>query len=177
VQAGVLQGSPRSPFLFEICTSALFNWVKEYISAKGLSFVDGLGKVVTGRDDNQVPNIIETGTAKCINCTSRQVLQFDTAKMEAPLLTSREGHKKHLRPNLTAKIQIGNGFIGFNKQGTTWLDLWMDAHLMFKEHHNRCMTPTRVAAVRLQTLPKTYGVVLGEHQGYPSSLHPNSCTI
>jgi hypothetical protein len=35
----------------------------------------------------------------------------------------------------------------------------MDAHLTFKEHHNRCMKKARAAEARLRTLTKTYGVV------------------
>ena len=35
----------------------------------------------------------------------------------------------------------------------------MDAHLRFKEHHNRCMMEARAAEARLQTLTMTYGVV------------------
>jgi hypothetical protein len=35
----------------------------------------------------------------------------------------------------------------------------MDAHLTFKDHHNRCMKKPRAAEARLRTLPKTYGVV------------------
>jgi len=40
-----------------------------------------------------------------------------------------------------------------------WLRVWMDAHLTFKEHHNRCMKKARPAEARLQTLTKTYSVV------------------
>jgi hypothetical protein len=47
--AGVPQGSPVSPILFAIYTLQLIKWVKDYVSAEGLSFVDGLGWVATGR--------------------------------------------------------------------------------------------------------------------------------
>jgi ribonuclease HI len=60
---------------------------------------------------------------------------------------------------LTAMIKVGNGFIRFTKQATHWLGVWMDAHLTFKEHHNRCMKKARAAEARLRTLTKTYGVV------------------
>jgi hypothetical protein len=36
----------------------------------------------------------------------------------------------------------------------------MDAHLTFKEQHNRCMKKARVAEARLPTLTTTYSVVL-----------------
>jgi len=64
---------------------------------------------------------------------------------EAALLTRRRGHRKHLRPKLTAKIRVGNGSIQFNAQATRWLGVWMYAHLTFKEHYNRCMKKARAA--------------------------------
>jgi hypothetical protein len=43
VNAGVPQGSPLLPILFAIYTAELINWVKEYVSAEGLTFADDLG--------------------------------------------------------------------------------------------------------------------------------------
>ena len=60
-------------------------------------------------------------------------------------MTRRRGHRKHLRPKLTAKIRVGNGSIQFNAQATRWLGVWMYAHLTFKEHYNRCMKKARAA--------------------------------
>jgi len=114
VEAGVPQGSTVSPILFEIYTSGLIKWVEEYASAKGLSFVDNLAWVATGSDVNQVVMILERCAAKSIEWVSRRELLFDTAKTEAALFTPRSGHKKHLRPKLTAKIRVGDSFIRFN---------------------------------------------------------------
>jgi hypothetical protein len=81
VEAGVRQGSPVSPILIAICTSALIKWVEEYVSeAEGLSFVDDLGWVASGSDVNHVVSILERCAAKSIEWASRQGLQFDTAK-------------------------------------------------------------------------------------------------
>jgi len=66
VEAGVPQGSPVSLVLFEINTSQWIKWVQEYVSAEGLSFVDDLGWVATGRDVNQVIPILEKYAAKTI---------------------------------------------------------------------------------------------------------------
>jgi len=137
VEAGVPQGSPVSPILFAIYTSRLIRSVEEYVSeAEGLFSEDDLGWVANGNDINHVVSIPERCAAKCIEWASRRGLQFDTTKMEAALLTRRRGHRKHLRPKLTAKIRVGNGSIRFNVQATRWLGIWMDAHLTFKEHHN-----------------------------------------
>jgi hypothetical protein len=59
--------------------------------------------------------------------------------LEAVLFTSRRGHKKHLQPELTVEIKVGNGFFQFNIEETRWLGVWMNTHLTFKEHRNRCM--------------------------------------
>ena len=61
------------------------------------------------------------------------------------MYSRRWGHRKHLRPKLTAKICVGNWIIRFNAQATCWLGVWMDAQLMFKEQHNRCMKKARAA--------------------------------
>jgi hypothetical protein len=78
---------------------------------------------------------------------------------EAALFTSRRGARKHLRPDVTAKIRVGNESVRFITQAMRWLGVWMDAHLTFKEHYNRCMKKARAAEASLLTLTKTYCVV------------------
>jgi len=65
----------------------------------------------------------------------------------------------HLWPKLTAKIKVGDGFVLFNKEATRWLGVWMDAHLTFKKHHNRCMKKARAAEARLRVLTRMHGIV------------------
>jgi hypothetical protein len=149
VEAGVPQGSPVSPILFAIYTAGLIKWVKEHASAEGLSLVDDLGWVATGSDVNHVVTILERCAAKSVEWAIRRGLQFDSAKTEAALFKRRRGHKKHLRPKLTTKIRVGDGFIRFNRKPTRWLGGWMNAHLTLKEHHNRCMKTARAAEARL----------------------------
>ena len=94
-----------------------------------------------------------------IEWARRRDLQFDTAKTEAALFTWRRGHWKHLWPKLTAKIKVGNGVVRFNQEETLWLRVWMDAHLTFKEHHNRFLKKARAAEARLCTLTRMHGIV------------------
>jgi len=122
-------------------------------------FIDNLRWVATGSDVNQVVAILERCTAKSIEWGSRRGHQFDTAKTEATLFTRGRGNKNHLRPKLTAKIRVGDGFLRFNSQATRWLGVWMDVHLTLKVHHNQCMTKARAAEARLRTRTRTYGVV------------------
>ena len=112
----------------------------------------------TGSDVNHVVTILERCAAKSIEWASRRGLQFDTAKTEAALFMRRRGHRKHYWLKQTAKIRVRNGIILFNTQATCWLGGWMDAHLTFKEQHNRCMKKARAAEAQLRTLTKTYGV-------------------
>jgi hypothetical protein len=115
--------------------------------------------VATGKDVIQVVERLEVCAAECIVWASRRDLQFDTAKTEAALFTRRRSHKKHLRPKLTAKIKVGNGFVRLNKEVTRWLRVWMDAHVTFKEHHNLCINKARAAEARLRVLTKMHGII------------------
>jgi hypothetical protein len=115
--------------------------------------------VATGKNVNQVVEKLESCSAETIQWACRQDLQLDTAKTEAALSTRRRGHKKHLRPKLMAKIKVGDAFVRFNKEATGWLGVWMDAHLTFTEHHNRCMETAMAAEARLRVLMKMHGII------------------
>ena len=121
--------------------------------------VDDLGWVATGEDVNEVVDKLDACAAERIEWASRRDLQFDTANTAAALLTRRGGYKKHLQLQLTAKINVGNGFVRFNKETTRLLGVLMDAHLTFKEHHNSCMKRARAAAARVSVLTKLHGII------------------
>ena len=114
---------------------------------------------MTGSNVNQVVTILKRCAAKSIEWASRRGLQFDTTNTDTALCMRRRGHKKHLRPQPTAEINIENGFIRLNKHATRWLGVLMAAHLTSKEHHNRWMKNITAAGARLRTLLKTFGVV------------------
>jgi hypothetical protein len=159
VEPGVAHGSPVSPILFVIHTAGLIQWVEETVNAEGLSFVDDLGWGASGKDVDQVVEKLEACAPESIERATRRDLQFHTAKTEAALFTHRRGHKEQPRPKLTAKIKVGDGIVQCSKEGTRWLGVWMDAHLTFKEHHNRCMKKARAAEARLCMLTKLDGII------------------
>jgi len=67
IDAGVLQCSPVSPILFAIYSSRLSKWVQERVlAAKRLSFVDNLGRVVTGHPASEIVTILERCAAQRI---------------------------------------------------------------------------------------------------------------
>jgi len=159
VELDVPQGSPVSQILFAIHTAGLIKEVDERVPAEGLFFVDDPGWVVTGKDVNLVVERLQACAAESIEWANRQDLQFDTAKTEAACFTRRRGHKKHLQLKLTVKIEVGHGFVRFNKEATQWLGVWMDAHLTFKEHHNRGMKKARAAKAQLRGLTKMHTII------------------
>jgi hypothetical protein len=155
--------------------------VEERVQAEGLSFIDDLGWLATGKDVNHMVRKLEACVAESIQWASRGDLLFDTAKTEAALFTRRRGHKKYLRPKLTAKIKVGDGFIWFNKEATWWLGVWMDAHLTFKEYYNRCMKKARVAEARLRPLTRMHGIlperVRAIHIAYVQAVELYGCEL
>jgi len=161
VEAGASQCTPVSPILFAIYTSRLIKSVEEYVSeAEGLSVEVDRGWVATRSDVNHVVSILGTCAAKSIEWARRRGLQFDTAKTEALRFTRRRGHRKHLRPKLTAKIRVANGSIRFNGQVTRWLGGWMDAHLTCKEHYYRCGRKPGQQTLDSERIPRYTALVL-----------------
>jgi hypothetical protein len=135
--ARIPQGSPVTPIRLAIYTSGLITSVEESVSViKGLSFVDDVGWVATGSDVSQVIRNLEFCAKQSIDWAEGRQLEIDTSYTLAPLITLSPGQKKHLPPKLTAKIRVGNGFVRFNKEATSWLGVWIGAHLSCKEHHN-----------------------------------------
>lgn len=99
-------------------------------------FLDDLGWLATASNLNQRVSKLQKCTATSIEWVSWGWPQCDTATMEVALFAPRQGHKKHLWPKLIAMITVGDGCTQFNNEATHWLRVWMDAHLMFKEHHD-----------------------------------------
>lgn len=97
-------GTHGSPILVPIYTAAFSKSDEEYVSARGLSSVDDLDLVTTGRFFNHVVTNIEKSTATSIDWASRQGLQCETPKMEAVLFTRTLGYKTQLWPKLTKKL-------------------------------------------------------------------------
>lgn len=89
--------------------------------------------MATGCNINHVVSIVERCAEKSIKWANGEGLQVDTAKTEAALVTRRQGHRKHLRPKVTAEIRVGSATIQSNTQATRRLGVWMVAHLTFKE--------------------------------------------
>jgi hypothetical protein len=67
-----------------------------------------IGWVTTENDVNQVIRKWETCTRVSINWAERWELEFGTTQAKSAPVTCRRGRRKHLGPNLTGKIRLGN---------------------------------------------------------------------
>jgi len=143
------------PILFAIYTSGLIKWVKERVlGVEGLSFVDDVGWVTTGGDVSQFVNTVQASVRASIDRADKYRLAFDTTITDEAQFMYRQGH----RLKLTAQTTVGDGFVKFNKEGTRWLGVRMDAHLTSKKHHNHCVK-ARAAEACLGALTTTNRVV------------------
>lgn len=122
-----------------IYTSELIKWVKERVlGVEGLSFVHDVGWVTTGGDVSQFVNTVQASVRASIDKADKYRLAFDYNNRRGTIYAQTRP-PKHLWLKLTAKTTVGDDFVKFNKEGTRWLRVRIDAHLTFKEHHNRCM--------------------------------------
>jgi hypothetical protein len=116
--------------------------------------------IATRNDVNKVVKILEECAAVSLEWASRPGLTFDTAKTKMALFTYRHGHKIYLQPTLRAKIREGDNLVQFNTEATSWLDICIDTHVIFKEHYNQCIKQAMAAENRPQMHTGIYGVVL-----------------
>jgi len=159
VEPCIPQGLPVSLILFAIKMIWFINWVEKMVAgAEGLSFVHDVRWVATGNNINQDVGRLEACARVSIDWVERRELEFNTTKTKRALVIGRWGQKRHLRPKLTMKIWVRNGFVRFNREVTRWLGVRIDAHPTFKEHHNQCMKKSRAAEARLRSLIGTHGV-------------------
>jgi len=75
----------------------------------------------------------------------RNGVTFDHNKSEAILFSRR-------RKTPTATITTGGTEVTFNKETTRWLGVWLDSHLMLRDHQKVMLKKGRKAWVRLKRL-------------------------
>lgn len=131
--------------------------IEERVSGvEGQSFKEDVGWVATGSKVNPIVRTLAACARVTIHWAKQWKLEIDSPKTEAALFTHRGGHMKHLQRKVTAKIIVGSGFVRYNQEATRWPRVWMDAHITFKGHHNRCVNNVRAGEGRLRSLTGRY---------------------
>ena len=110
-----------------------------------LSFVDDISWWAEGKNDEEVAaKLSEAATAAAV-WAARNGIAFDQSKTEAALFHKRRTASK-------ATVAVGDSKVGFNKEATRWLGVWLDSQLTLKDHHAIQMKSGRKAMTRLRRL-------------------------
>jgi hypothetical protein len=93
VEAGTPQGSPVSLIIFTIYTSGLIKFVDEMVSrVEWECYVEAVRWVAMGSDIDHVITRLKGCARVSIDSGEKWKQEFDTAKPEAALYTTRQGH-------------------------------------------------------------------------------------
>ncbi|KAI9034952.1 ribonuclease H family protein [Aspergillus affinis] len=88
------------------------------------------------------------------------MVQFDTGKTEAVLLTRKHG--RVLKGQIQrARMKLGGQLVPFNPEATRWLGVWLDSGLDLKAHYQTCMRKARAAEARVLRLCQSHGLAPG----------------
>jgi hypothetical protein len=131
-KTGIPEGSPVSPILFASYISGIFEEIEEEVmGATGLSFVDEISWLATGKDVIEITKLLEACGKAAKTLAAKNAVEFDMIKTEPVIFT-----KKKKRADMA--IDLGDGIrVQYNKGATRWLGLWLDSALNIKEHHNK----------------------------------------
>jgi thiamine biosynthesis protein ThiC len=90
--------------------------VQAKTGAVGISFVDDISWIATGKNVTEIVQILEQCAKVYKAWVRRNMVEFDVSKTEA-ILFAQKNHRRRL----PMKINLGNGTkIVFNKGGTRW---------------------------------------------------------
>jgi hypothetical protein len=110
--------------------------------------IDTLRLWTAGNDNNKVVKTCGVCTVESTEYTRWQGNLFDTSHKKAEVCTYIIVTKNHFRQTFTVKNEWEQQFIPCIKDMEQWLQDWNDTHLVFDDHHNYCLNPTRPADFR-----------------------------
>jgi hypothetical protein len=88
---GIPQGSPVTPILFAIYISGIFEEIaEEVMGATGLSFIDDISWIATGKDVMEVTKLLEAYSKAAKTWAARNAVEFDMTKTEAVIFTKKK---------------------------------------------------------------------------------------
>jgi len=100
VETGIPQGSPVSPILFAVYISGVFEEAERKTAPEGLSFVDGVAWVATGKAVEELTAKLEACAAAAGEWAQANAVSFDEGKTEAVLF--RKGREEMPAGNRSA---------------------------------------------------------------------------
>jgi hypothetical protein len=125
VETGVPQGSPISPILFLIYIRDLFNDLQDVYP---LSYIDDIGLATASKSYLRNSEVLQREVAKLVRTGNSQAIQFDLQKTE-PLHFWKSAEARSAIIQLPTKEVILPA-----KKAVSWLGIWFDHYLNFKEH-------------------------------------------
>lgn len=157
--AGVPQGSPVSPILFNIYLSGIFNQIEQENSdIIALSFADDIAFLAPGKSVKDIQNALTEAGELAVKWGLINNVTFDIDKTEAVLFTK----KSKIRRNIDKfSIQIKDYAINFNKNATRWLGIFLDTGLSLKEHYNIRFQKAKQKENKLKAISGTFGLASG----------------
>jgi hypothetical protein len=155
IQAGLPQGSPASPVLFNLSISAIFQWLEEkHPTMEAISFVDDIGLVLRCNDLEQGTRELESIARHAVEWGDSNKVEFEISKTEV-ILFSRQG--KVLQTAKEARIRIGEHEFSIKRGATRWLGFWLDPKLSFKTHFEKRLANAKGALQRIRSLSGSNG--------------------
>ena len=157
--AGVPQGSPVSPILFNIYLSGIFDKIEqENPDITALSFADDIAFLAPGKTVKDIQDALTNAGELAVKWGLINNVTFDINKTEAILFTK----KSKIRRNIEQyNIQVQNYVIKFNKEATRWLGIWLDTGLSLKEHYQIRFQKAQQTENKLRAISSTFGLASG----------------
>lgn len=155
IQAGLPQGSPASPVLFNLSISAMFSSLEEmHTSLEAISFVDDIGLVLKCNKLGEGARELESIAQHAVEWGDRNKVEFEISKTEVVVFSKQ---RKVLQESREASFSIGEHELPINRGATKWLGFWLDPKLSFKSHFDKRLASAKGALQRIKGLSGSRG--------------------
>ncbi|KAI7710683.1 hypothetical protein KC353_g9519, partial [Hortaea werneckii] len=155
IQAGLPQGSPASPVLFNLSISAMFSSLEEmHPSLEAISFVDDVGLVLKCSKLGEGARALESIAQHAVEWGDRNKVEFEISKTEVVVFSKQ---RKVLQESRETSLRIGQRGLAINRDATKWLGFWLDPKLSFKTHFEKRLASAKGALQRIKGLSGSRG--------------------
>ena len=158
IRTGLPQRSPISPLLFAVYMSSIHPCVSSAASGvRGLSFVNDVLWLATGKSVQEVSEKLERAGKEAIQWGKMRDVEFESRKTEAILFSRNRRHWKN-RTGGSTQIRLQDRTVPYNRKATRWLGVWLDSRLSWKEHNRVYEVKARKVEKRVASLVRRNGV-------------------